>query len=95
MLNIARCFMAFAVCSQQLVLLDLPGDYFSFIPLFPCTVINNLQIFIFVAPALAGRLRRTNFRTFVRPSVRSSVRPFVFPSIFTLGVLWAQLLLQF
>ena len=29
------------------------------------------------------------------PSVRPSVRPFVFPSTFTLGVLWAQLLLQF
>ena len=27
--------------------------------------------------------------------VRSSVRPFVHPSTFTLGVLWAQLLLQF
>ena len=31
----------------------------------------------------------------VQVSVRSSVRSFVFPSTFTLGVLWAQLLLQF
>ena len=31
----------------------------------------------------------------VRLSVRSSVRPFVRPSTFTLGVLWAQFLLQF
>ena len=31
----------------------------------------------------------------VQVSVRSSFRPFVRPSTFTLGVLWAQLLLQF
>ena len=38
-------------------------------------------------PLYHGRLRRASFRP--------SVRPFVFPSTFTLGVLWAQLLLQF
>ena len=31
----------------------------------------------------------------VQVSVRSSIGPFVFPSTFTLGALWAQLLLQF
>ena len=28
-------------------------------------------------------------------SIRPSVRPSIFPSTFTLGVLWAQLILQF
>ena len=34
----------------------------------------NLDMSIFIAPALVGRLRRTSFRPFVRPSVRSFVR---------------------
>ena len=45
------------------------------------------QQVIFVAPALAGRHRRASFRPFVRPSVH--------PSTFNMGILWAQLLLQF
>ena len=35
------------VCSQQVVLPDLPGDYFSLITVVPCTVMHNLKIFIF------------------------------------------------
>ena len=45
---------------------------------------------IFVAPALAWATWACKFS-----SVRSSVRSFLHPSTFTLGVLWAQLLLQF
>ena len=58
----------------------------------------HFYLFI-VAPALAGRLRHASFCPFIRlsvfPSICASIHTFVFPSTFTLGVLWAQLLLQF
>ena len=42
---------------------------------------------VFVTPALAGRLRRASFHL--------SLSVCLFPSAFTLGVLWAQLLLSY
>ena len=68
-------------------------QYIDRVPLVSATLLKFLyrslcSFVIFIAPALAGRLRRASFRPFVCPSVRQS-------STFILGVLWAKLLLQF
>ena len=53
------------------------------------------QNLVVVAPALAGRHRRASFRPFVCSYVHSFVRLSIHPSTFNMGILWAQLLLQF